>query len=71
MFNSHQSKMCASEARQQYTPMGHFFPFTPIKIKLYTMKVSMNIFFVLQVSVKIYLNMQISNIIIKYAQDTP
>lgn len=41
MFNSHQSEMCASKARQQYTPMGLFFSFTPIKIKLYTMKVSM------------------------------
>ena len=34
--------MCASKARQQYTPMGLFFSFTTIKIKLYTMKLSMN-----------------------------
>ena len=37
MFNSHQSEMCANNARQQYTPKM----FTPIKIKLYTMKVPM------------------------------
>ena len=41
MLNSHQSEMCAKKARQQYTPMGLFFPFTPIKMKLYTMKVPM------------------------------
>src|SRR4029434_7290303 len=42
MLNSHQSEMCANKARQQYTPMGlFFFPFTPIKMKLYTMKVPM------------------------------
>ena len=46
MFNSHQSEMCANKARQQYTPMGLFLSFTPIKMKLYTMKVPMksNIF---------------------------
>ena len=41
MLNSHQSEMCANKARQHYTPMGLFFSFTPIKIKLYTMKVPM------------------------------
>ena len=40
--------MCASKARQQYTPMGLLFSFTPIKIKPYTMKVSMKKFFVWQ-----------------------
>src|SRR4029434_8639777 len=41
MFNSHQSEMCANNAREQYTPKMYFFPFTHIKIKLYTMKVPM------------------------------
>src|SRR4029434_9253455 len=41
MFNSHLSEMCANNARQQYTPKFYFFPFTPIKKKLYTMKVPM------------------------------
>ena len=40
MFNSYQSKM-SDKARQQSTAMGLFFTFTPIKIKLYVMKVSM------------------------------
>ena len=47
MLNSHQSEICANKVRQQYTPMGlFFFYFTPIKMKLYTMKVPMksNIF---------------------------
>src|SRR4029434_1284952 len=46
MLNSHQSEMCANKARQQYTPMGLFLSFTPIKMKLYKMKVPMksNIF---------------------------
>ena len=33
--------MCANKAGQQYTPMGLFLSFTPIKMKLYTMKVLM------------------------------
>jgi len=41
VLNSHQSEMCASKARQQYTAMGLFFPFTPMIMKLYTMEVSM------------------------------
>ena len=41
MLNSHQSKMCANKARQQYTPMELFLSFTPTTIKLYTMKVYM------------------------------
>jgi len=41
MFNSHQSEMCANKARQHYTPMGQFFAFTPIKMKLNTMKLPM------------------------------
>src|SRR4029434_8140124 len=41
MFNSHQSEMCANNALQKYTPQFFFFSFTPIKIKLYTMKVPM------------------------------
>ena len=38
MFNSHQSEMCANNARQKYTSK---ISFTPIKMKLYTMKVPM------------------------------
>src|SRR4029434_9948255 len=41
MFNSHQSEMCANNALQKYTSKMYFFSFTPIKIKLYTMKVPM------------------------------
>ena len=33
--------MCANKAKQQYYPMGLLFSFTPIKMKLYTMKVPM------------------------------
>ena len=33
--------MYASKARHQYTQMGLFVSFTPIKIKLYTIKVFM------------------------------
>src|SRR4029434_1930962 len=46
MFNSYQSEMCANNAWQKYTSKMYFFSFTPIKMKLYTMKVPMksNIF---------------------------
>ena len=72
MFNSHQSEMCANKARQHYTPMGLFFSFTPIKMKLNTMKLPMKlIFFVLQVSLKMNFNMQMSYTLVEYAQNTP
>ena len=60
--------MCASKARQQYTPMGLFFSFTPIKMKLYTMKVPMKSKkkMVLQVSLKMNFNMQMSYTLIEY-----
>ena len=40
MFNSHQSEMCAKNAWQK-SLKNVIFSFTPIKIKLYTMKVPM------------------------------
>src|SRR4029434_8165578 len=67
MFNSHQSEMCANNAWQKYTSKMYFFSFTPIKMKLYTMKVPMKIKqFVLQVSFEINLNMHMSSTLIEY-----
>src|SRR4029434_4676186 len=62
MFNSHQSEMCANNAWQK-SLKNVFFSFTPTKIKLYTMKVPMeSSIFVLQVSLKMSFNMQMSYI---------
>ena len=49
------------------------FSFTPIKIELYTIKVPMKSKkkFVLQVSLKMNLNMQMSYTLIEYPQNTP
>ena len=66
MLNSHQSEMCANKARQHYTPMGLFFSFTPIKMKLYAIKLWKVTCFVLQVSFEIRLNMHMSSTLIEY-----
>ena len=62
MLNSHQSEMCDSKAGQGYTPKGPIFSFAPIKIKLYTMKVPL---FLLQVSLKMNFNMEMSYTLIE------